>query len=122
MAKLTNNLFGRRFWAVVVAILMIVQLLPVAAIADYVEQTDRNGIVVDTVEVKDGHTITPIGQAPEQPGDSEGVLPVDPIAPNPGDASDGNQGLEPVVPGKTDDGESEGIGAHIADEFDLNRP
>ena len=49
MAKLTNTLFGRRFWAVVVAILMVVQLLPVAAIADFAEQTDRNGIVVDTV-------------------------------------------------------------------------
>ncbi len=135
MAKLTNNLFGRRFWAVVIAILMVVQLLPVAAIADYVELTDESGIVVDTVPnktydggvdvdtvtVKEGHDVAPIGQA--QPDKGEGVLPIEPIDPNPGDDLGGDEGTEPEAPGKTDDGEGDGqIGGHIADDFDLNRP
>ena len=135
MAKLTNNLFGRRFWAVVIAILMVVQLLPVAAIADYVELTDESGIVVDTVPnktydggvdvdtvtVKEGHDVAPIGQAQTDKG--EGVLPIEPIDPNPGDDLGGDEGTEPEAPGKTDDGEGDGqIGGHIADDFDLNRP
>ena len=111
MAKLTNNLFGRRFWAVVIAILMVVQLLPVAAIADYVELTDESGIVVDTVPnktydggvdvdtvtVKEGHDVAPIGQA--QPDKGEGVLPIEPIDPNPGDDLGGDEGTEPEAPG-----------------------
>ncbi len=93
MSKLTNRVFGRRFWAVLVAIIMVVQLLPVAAIADYVEQTDEDGAIVDfvsnrgydggievdTVEPAKGEgTVAPIGNAG---GSFEGGEEIDPILP-----------------------------------------
>ena len=131
MAKLTNNLFGRRVWAIVVAVLMIVQLLPVSAIADNVVQADADGVIVDnvrnqgydggidvdTVAVKDKENLSPIGQAGTQPTEEDSVTPIEPEEPVSDDGSEQEQGTISEAPDKEDESGDQ-IGEHITDLFE----
>lgn len=77
MSKLNKFLFGRRTWAIIVAIVMVLQLLPIATIADTTKGDESASFVPGRREGGDGDW-TPGGKGGEEdfnPGALIGDLP-----------------------------------------------
>ena len=120
MSKLSRILFGRRTWAIVVSLIMVLQLLPLATIADNAEGSadavdvvavDRSGIEIGVDEVglqTDGRgdegDFNPgalIGDLPDNPTDPEN--PEEPE--NPADPENPEEPEDPADPENTEEPE-----------------